>query len=64
MSKATHTHSTGALLLGRATLSTTAQEAQQELLRLRLPLGAEIQRSAALVASLSAQLQITGGARV
>ena len=38
--------------------------AQAELLRLRQALQAEIVRSAALVAALSAQLQITGGARV
>jgi hypothetical protein len=38
--------------------------AQAELLRLRQALQAEIRCSAALVAALSAQLQITGGARV
>jgi hypothetical protein len=38
--------------------------AQAELLRLRQSLQAEIRRSAALVAALSAQIQITGGARV
>jgi hypothetical protein len=64
MSQAKHTHTTGALLLGCAVPIPTATQAERELLRLREGLQAEIRRSAALVAAVSAQLQITGGARV